>query len=448
MRLYRSMTEVNRGLQLLAKHLEDAQGLAFRTSDGRIAVRLPDGATTIFVGVAPRSQGTIRVYVGASLPPNGMLDPHVLSRAFGGGTVVRSDRERELRQFSPYGPADVHETPDEAVAWFASRISAARDAAGPPGEQLTSPAQTARPAAADSIDELQALRLRASTLETQNVRLEEALSEQRGSAESVVTNRIGALTAQLAAAEKDRQVVTQLLAEADREQRELETALRDAEEAVRSATQTADISEMENGRLTAELAALRNAPDEPGRMRRMSEAQGADWIYETLRVVARDGVLPEGTWTSILEGAFELLADDRLGLMLGEHYLKVLRYEDAAQVLKSLSTLKPRSAAVLLEATLHLKQTPSDELVLRADWSQSSAADLLTAAIEWLSEDDRLRLTGALVLNEPPTLAEWFTTLEGVVGAYDFQSFHAYWRHASGEDAAQVLLKRSSGRSG
>lgn len=438
-------SQPNDPLRELADRLRDALQLFTKVADGRVEIALPDDGTILFVGAAPRPNGTIRLYIGAALPSDAPHLAPLLSRAFGGGAVVRGGGGKELRQQSPYGPADMARVPDEATDWFVGRITAARDAAEHQDVRVAQVKAVYSPANAP-IPGDEALRRRVIALVAETMQLRSALVQRRDSNLSdEQLNQLAEQQAEIAALRTDRDEIRLLLGEADGETSELKIALGDARDLEEMATRIAGEAEAELERVVAQLNDLKQqATAEPASG--LSSQGLADGIVEILGLVPRDTMAHSST-TTLFERAHAMVqGDQRVATMLSEQYLRVGRPGDAIGILGSVSARSgsPASAAVLAEAYLQLRQPPPDEVIDRADWAFSKAASLLPGAVEWLSADEALRMADALVRNPPTTVDPWFSALTSLVPDTKLERLHAAWIRHDVDSAAHAVLQWTS----
>lgn len=400
---------------------------------GRIVIALPDGETELFVGTALRPNSPMRLYIGAALPPGSRFLAPTLSRAFGGGSVVPLGDGKELRQFSPYGPADIARTPDEAAEWFIGKITAAWDAV----EHLSvsdSPTQSASASVGEAAREAAAVRQRVRALEAEP-RDDKPSDEER--------HRHAEHQAEIVALRKDRDEIRLLLGVADTETGELKLALRDARDSEQIATQLAAEAEAERDRVVARLDELRQQATVESTTG-LSLQQLTDGIVDLLRISLGDGSITVPAKTALLERAYALVSgEQRVVEMLAEHYLRVDRPDEAIAVLESLGaqTLSPTSAALLAEAYLLRKQPPPDDVLERADWSFSGAANLLPEAVGWLSTEDALQMSTALGRNPPISLDRWFAVLSESLPDANLDRLHSTWTSHDPDSAAHAMLQ-------
>lgn len=403
---------------------------ATHDSEGRVEIPLPDGLTKLFIGSEPRASGPTRLYVGALLPPDGLISAPGLSRAFGGGSVVRNGGRKELHQFSPYGPADVQSIPRETTDWFVDRIRNAWAIA----RQSSSAADGAREADKPNMA-MEALPPQLVVLEAKAAELREPVGPQPDAATDANVLIVAELRREVEALRRDRDETQQLLVFADTEVADLRAALDAAEQRARHAARAAAEAEAETVR--AREQATRQSPEEGT----LDVNQFTDEITAILELAMREREA-DATTITVLERAHRLLGGDaRVAVLLGRRYLDVGRPADAIQTLASQAgvVVSPIAAALLVEAHLAERRLPEASLLERADWGASHAANLLISA-DWFTSDAVVAMAPALASNPMAGLGEWFERMADDMPADALQRLMDAWRAHDPQQTARWLV--------
>lgn len=418
-------------LEALGRLLGRALEVVTQATDGRVEIPLPDGLTRVFVGSAPKSSGPTRLYVGALLPPDGLISAPDLSRAFGGGSVVRNEGRKELHQFSPYGPADVQTNPRATTDWFVGRITAAWDIAS----EQSSLAPDGEPDAGDPTSATEDLQAQVEALEAEAAELRERVRSHESSAPDDKSGLIRELQREVEALRRDRDETQQLLVVADREAADLKSALRAAEQAAKNAARAAAEAEAQMVRPGD------HADGQSGEGGSADVSSLVDEMSDILELALRDRVADKTT-IAVLERAHRLSEGNaRLAALLARRYLDVGRPVDAIQTLTSQAGVEvsPVSAALMVEAHLTDQVLPEPTLIERADWEASSAADLLKSA-DWLTPDAIVGLAPALAANPFTGLNAWFGQMADRMPVDVLPPLFEAWRAHDPEQAICALL--------